>query len=265
MIIKEEGKKTRYYYYKKKSGRHKKPGPKPKKIKKIRKTNKWDYKIVVTSHKKQIDYINKYVSLEAAIKAFKLLKEKNNEIIFPVKYINAKILKEAHYEYLLLKRNNDGILNSKLRNKYGKLTDNIIVNDENWIIYDKAEKLVEETFWIYGFHPLLQRKTFLWILENIVINNIKNTYDILRIVLFKNKIIIKQDNNDIDIIICKNISDAIRMYNLLEEYSNNLKIKQIFFIGSANIIGEFRKNIINDIYNKTRWSIKKITRSTTRP
>lgn len=265
MIIRKPDGKTVYYYYKKKVGRHRKPGPKPKKIKKIRIPIVWNYKIIITSNRKQIAYVNTYPSLEKAIDAFNDIKNTNNEIIFPVKFLNSKIMKKANYEILLLERNLDNKPSNKLHNSYGKLVDNIIINNNKWIIYDKAEKLVEETFWVYGYHPNLQRKNFMWIFNNLLLNNITEYSDILRIILFKNKVIIKKDNNDIELVICKNESDSIRLYNLLEEYCKKYKIKQIFFIGSANKISNFRKIIINDIMAKTNWNLKKINRSSTRP
>lgn len=267
MIIRKPNGKTVYYYYKKKRGRHKKPGPKPKKTKKVStyKHPKWNYKIVITSNRKQIEYVDKYSSLEKAINAFEALKDSNKDIIFPVKFLNSKTMKEANYEILLLEKTDGTKQSTKLHNSYGKLVDNIIINNTRWIIFNKTEKLMEETFWVYGYHPKLQRKTFIWIFNNILLNNIENKLDILRIILFKNKIIVKKDNNDIEIIICKNESDSIRFYNLLESYCKYEKIKQIFFIGSANKLGEFRNNIINDIFIKTHWNRKKITRSTTRP
>lgn len=266
MIIKKKGEKTRYYYYKKKRGRHKKTGPKPKKIIKPRKSFKWDYKIIVTSNKKQIDYVNKYSSIEKAINAFEALKSENEKIIFPVKYINYKGIKDANYEYVLLKRY-DGQTNkaTKLRNQYGKITDHIIINDENWVIFDKMPKLVEETFWVYGFHPKMQRKNFMWIYNNLLESNIKTNYDFLRIFLFKNKLIIKEDNSNINIVICKNMSDGTRLYNKLEEVCNEKNLSQIIFNGCVNVISDIRKTIVEDIQLKTGWTKKKILRSCTRP
>lgn len=266
MIIRKRGEKTRYYYYKKKRGRHKKTGPKPKKVIKPRKKINWDYKIVVTSNNKQIEYINVYTSLEKALKAFDEFKNENDKIIFPVKYINYKGIKEANYEYLLLKRfyENDSKV-TKLRNQYGKLSDHFIINDENWIIYDKMPKLIEETFWVYGFHPKMQRKTFMWIYNSLIVDKVKNKYDFLRIFLFKNKVIIKEDDGNINIVICKNMSDGVRLYNKIEEFCNLYSFKNCIFIGCINPISDLRRDIVNDIKIKTGWTTKKILRSCTRP
>ena len=234
MIIRKRGEKTRYYYYKKKRGRHKKTGPKPKKVIKPRKKINWDYKIVVTSNNKQIEYINVYTSLEKALKAFDEFKNENDKIIFPVKYINYKGIKEANYEYLLLKRfyENDSKV-TKLRNQYGKLSDHFIINDENWIIYDKMPKLIEETFWVYGFHPKMQRKTFMWIYNSLIVDKVKNKYDFLRIFLFKNK----------DIPVTNiNITAAIKKYTYLLFSETN----PTDAIVNKDIPGSMNKNVYNE-------------------
>lgn len=269
MIIREKGKKTRYYYYKKKRGRKKKPGPKPKKKIKPRKVIHFDYKIVTSSLQKQNGYIDNYHTLANAIQALKELEKKNDEVIFPVKIINDEKLKEANFEYLLLRkvRDNDENVNKtpQFRNEYGKLIDNVIETTEKWVIYDKAPMMVEETFWVYGFSPKLQRKTFLWVFENFIINNTQSKQDFLRICIFNNKVIIKKDNNDIEMIICKSISDAIRFYNLLEEYIKKNKLhKQILFFGKCKPRTDLWRTTYNDIEIKTGWNYQKIMRYSTR-
>ena len=49
-------------------------------------------------------------------------------------------------------------------------------------------------------------------MENIIENYISDIFSILQIFLYNNKMIFKYDNNDF--VICKNVSDAIRLYNL---------------------------------------------------
>lgn len=270
MIIREKGKKTRYYYYKKKRGRKRKPGPKPKKKIKPRKVLKFDYKIITTSLQKQNGYIGKYHTLKDAVAALKELEKKNEEIVFPVKTINYKKLIDANFEYLLLKKiretNKDEINKApKFRNEYGKLIENIIDSTDKWVIYDKAPMLVEETFWVYGYSPKLDRKTFLWVFENFIVNNTLNKQDFLKIYVFYNKIVIKKDNNDIEMVICKSIPDAIHFYNLLEEYIKKNKLhKQILFLGSCKSRSDLWKGVYDDISKKTGWNYTKILRNSTR-
>ena len=60
-------------------------------------------------------------------------------------------------------------------------------------------------------------KTSRWIYENLLLGRITNKYDIIRILLYKNKLIIRYDNEPITMIMCKNKSDAIRLYNHLSD------------------------------------------------
>lgn len=266
MIIREKGKPTRYYYYKKKLGRKKKRGPKKKKIHKERKYVPWDFKLIVTSHRKQIKYIDKFQGVEKALIALEKLAKKNEDVLFPVKYVNAHTIKEANYEYVLLKKNINGDEKpAQLRDKYGKLVVNEITNNSIWVIYDKKEMLIEETFWVYGYHPQRQRKTFKWIFENLILNKIENQYTILRVMVLYNKVIIRRDD-DIEIVTCKNVNDSIRLYNQLNEYViKEKKNKNVFFIGAVPKRGELKENLISEIINKTGWNRLKIIRKTTRP
>lgn len=265
MIIKEEGKKTRYYYYKKKVGRKKKRGPKKKKIPKVKQNVHWDYKIIITSSKKQIEYVDKYYSLEKALEALNNLEKENNKVIFPKAYLNFVKIIPANYEYVLLKKNRDGNEENRyLRNEYGKLIEISIDNNEKWVVYDRRSKLVEETFWVYGYHPRTQRKDFTWIYNNLIIGKLFEPYDIIRVVVFRNKVIFKYDSNDIEFVSCKTETDAIKMYNLIEEWVKKRKNRQVFFMGTCNKISDFRKTIINDLIKKTNWPMKKIIRNSTR-
>ncbi len=255
---------------KKKGGRPKKRGPKKKRKRKlIKKTNPrptFDFKIISVSNGKQNGYIDKFTNIETAYIKLNDLKNRNKDVIFPKKIVNSGKIKDVNEEYLLLeKRKGRDIENARLSNNIGKLVEHIISNDINkkWIIRDKIEKLTEETFWVWGYNPS-DRKTFKWIYENILLNNIHSKYDVERITLYKNKIIFQHENDKTDIVFCKNLSDSIRFYNLLEEWTKINKNKQTFFMGSCGTNPEKKKNIEKLIMDVTGWKIKKIQRSSTR-
>ena len=249
-------------------GRPKKRGPKKKKKyiskkPKVSKMKKYDYKIVSVSNGRQDKYIGKYYSLEKAYEEFKHLQTNNSNVIFKKRYTNYIGIKECKYEYLLLKKNrNNDLGNNMLRNEFGKLIEHISTNPK-WVIYDKCEKLVEETFWIYGMCPKTDRKTFEWIYENLIVNRLITDYDIERILIYKNKIVIKYDDKTMNIIFCKNKSDAIRFYELLKVWCK--KHKQVFFIGSYDKLSDKRRELEQEIMDYTGWNKLKIQRSTTRP
>lgn len=254
--------KKKYYYYKKKRGRHKKPGPKKrKKIRGRRWQEKWNVKIVLSNFKKQDTYIGKYHNISEALIAKEELLKQNETIIFPVKFINnghkSNKLLDVNLEYLILKRSDDGNTNNQLRNEYGKFID-ISTNSNTWMIYDRFPCLKEETFWVYGFNPRTDRKTFTWIKNNLI-----NEYEeIVQIYLYNNKVIFRYEEENFNFVICKNVSDAIRMYNMLEK--NYIKNKDVIFTGYLKQNGYRQKETIKMIKNKTGWSLNKIYQKTTR-
>lgn len=248
-------------------GRPKKRGPKKKKKyvskkPKIRKVRRCDFKIVATLNGKQKEFIGNYSTPEEAYNKLNELQKLNDNVVFPRKVINAGKLKESRDEYLILQKNRHGDLKpGQLRNEFGKVVEQQ-TNSSVWEVYDKCERLVEETFWVYGKCPKTDRKTFEWIYENKLIGNLINSYDIERVVLYKNKLIIKHDELPMDIIICKNISDGIRLYNLLEEWCK--KNRQIFFLGSYNKVSDKRRQLENEIIELTGWDKRKIQCPSTR-
>ena len=75
--------------------------------------------------------------------------------------------------------------------------------------------------------------------------------------------ILKDDNNNIDIVFCKNESDAIRFYNKLEEYIKKDKIKQVVFIGDYSELNPKRKALEDELMKLTGWTRKKVQMKTT--
>ena len=225
---------------------------------------KAQYKIIITSHGLQIEFVNWYQTVKDAYKAFKRITTENaKNVVFPVKYINHMTIKEADYEILLLKRRER--LESKaqkLRNEYGQFIDHIIDNDDDWIIVDKCTYNKEESFWVFGYHPKHQRKDFMFILTNFFIKEMKDKDLFKRILIYKNKLLIQYDNN-IEIVICKCVSDCVRLYSEIESKCEILKIKNVCFSGYvSNVI---RDKIESIIHEKTGWNQLKIRRSSTRP
>lgn len=253
---------------KKKVGRPKKRGPKKKRIRrkiisKVKQNIVFDYKIISSVNGKQNAYVGKYSEINDAYAELERLKKQNETVIFPRKFINSTEIIPTKDEYLLLEKNRDGNKqDGMLRNEFGKFITQKIMNNKKWIIREKIVRLVEETFWVYGFDSKTDRKTFSWIWDNLIQGKIYNSYDIIRIAVYKNKLVIKYDNMPLSIILCKNGSDAIRMYNMLSDKAKHLKTKQIIGIGAFNVISEKRRELEKEIEELTGWSKMKIQRST---
>ena len=259
---------TKYYYYKKKVGRHKKRGPKKKPRKRGRSWQEpWNFKLILCNSKKQVKYLGVFHDTEEVEYAKKLLLQKNSEVVFPKKYINnvrnSKHVEEADYEYVILKkiRNSEMEPNSTmLRNQYGAFVEHKTTS-KNWVVYDKFPCVSEETFWVYGKNPKTDRKTFQWVYENLALYYAEEKNNIVLIYLFGNKVIFKYED-DFNFIICKNVSDAIRVYNEIENRAK--KIKNILMTGYTTIKQDRGKQTYEMISEKTGWPKDKICRYTTR-
>lgn len=253
---------------KKKVGRPKKRGPKKKRIRrkivpKVKKNIVFDFKIIATLNGKQNCYISKHVDFTDAHIKLEELKKNNEKVIFPRKFINKNEIINAKDEFLLLEKNRFGNKDDgMLRNEFGKFIKQKITNNKNWVVREKIPRLVEETFWVYGYDPRTERKTYQWIWDNLIISRIVNSYDVIRFMIYKNKLIIKYDDNTISMILCKNGSDCIRMYNMMSDEVSRLKTKQIVPLGAYNVISDKRRELESEIEELTGWSKMKIQRPT---
>lgn len=262
--------------HKRKPGRPKKRGPKkkwrpkkpPQKVGR-KKLPPIKYEIVTCLNGVQKHKVGKYRSIEDAYEKFNTLKEEGKNVIFPMDITGDLYIKKSIWEYLLIEKIEEGENNlvgktTVLRNEYGKLVEQR-TNNKEWRIIDKIQFSPEETFWVWGFSSVKKndRKTFAWIFENKVINGIEEKGFFKRIFLFLNKIVIKDDNEYISIVFCKNESDAIRFYNLLELWVKKYKIKQVLFFGDYASTIERKNAMIDDLTTFTGLSRRQIAMTAT--
>ena len=266
---KEEKKKAKAR--KRRVGRPKKRGPKKKrkyvsrkpKIDK-RSLNIYDYKLVSCHNGRQNGYIGAYVGVNEAYEEVERLLEENKDIVFPARVSIGERIENSRDEYLILEKDRTGEKEAPmLRNQFGKLVRQE-TNSDTWIVLDKFPYDVEETFWVYGYDPLRGRKTFDWIYLNIILGNIETKFDIKRIMLYKNKIVVKDDAGNLDIVFCKTMGDAIRFYNLVSERVTKGKIRQVMMLGNYSQIGDKRRGLEDELMRKTGWSKRKIQMTTSK-
>ena len=187
----------------------------------------------------------------AALQLYHEILQKNNEAVqFPQKYVkSSKKIKKHVYELVLVKKLDvdDTDNTTLLRNKDGKFIENYLVDAPSHKILDKNEWLIEETFHVYGFDPIKERKNFDYIYNNIIL---KNTSIYSRILVYNNKLIHHYDD-DFDMVICKSPSQAVELYDMIEKMIDTKKIPTIFFMGK--ISGSMSTWILNEIEKKTGW------------
>ena len=228
-----------------------------------RKNRKSYFKIIVTSRNKICETIKSTYFEENAIEYFNEARDKaNSTVVFPMKYRNTfgKIV-EAKNELLLVQKIDEESQSTFLKNQYGKYIENIVVDKLNYIIVDKCEYPIEETFFVYGYHPYYERKTFDFIYNEMIKND---AYEYVSVVCFKNKLVIEYDY-DMNIVICKNIDDCIRLYNTLNDRCLSEKITKAVFKGQITFKSSLYKGIIHKIMEKTGWKETKVCRASTRP
>lgn len=219
------------------------------------------FQIILTSNGKEIKHIYNCASERLVNEKFKSLIEENKSVKFPVRYINIGKLVNAHYELFIIKRNDNDPTVTKLKDENGKIK-GFETNDENWVIYDRADYEKEETFWVYGFHPVFQRKDFQWIYDNLISNNLSKE-NMKQILVYQNKLLISTAY-ELNIVFCKNISDCIRLYNELEREKNNNKLKYVFFSGDA-YNSHIRRTWFDKMKKLTGWKSHKLLRKSLRP
>ena len=227
--------------------------------------SRYNYQIIITSHGKQIEFIKSFTTEAKANKHFHKMLKDNKNVVFPTRYINCHKIMEAKYEIVIIKRKEKGDDNiTKLRNDYGEFIDYTTNNDE-WIVYDKSPYDFEETFWVYGFHPLNYRKNFTYIFENLVKPKVTNKYEFTQFIIYRNKFIIKSYDKT-DLVICKNKSDCIRLYNEIKKCcEKDKKCKYCIFSGDWNSNRKLSNDATEIIHDLTNWNSAKIKRNSTRP
>lgn len=253
---------------KRKVGRPKKRGPKKKRIrrkiiKEVKARPLINFKIISSLNGKQNGHIGQYYTYTDAFNKLMELDNDNRLVVFPRRFLNSGKISVPKDEYLLLEKNRDGNKSDgMLRNEFGKIVCHKIKNNNKWVIRDKIVRQIEETFWVYGYCPKTDRKTYTWIYENLIIGGISNPYDVIRVLVYKNKLVIKYDEKPMVLVMCKNKSDCIRMYNLISEDIRKVRNKQVMCVGSYNLISDKRRELEEELIELTGWTRSKIQRST---
>ena len=222
------------------------------------------YSVYITKNRKRIRFVGCSWWKTDAYKIFNNAIEKNRQkSVFP-KVTETNRKNGAHeaidikYEILLVKKTNEEENTvSSFRNEEGKFIDNVITDWENHVIVDKSDWYVEETFGVYGFHPRKERKTYTFILNNLLLNNEDVGDEMRRVMVYKNKVII-QYLDGFDFVICYDTEQAKKMYDMLQNDILKLKKKYIVFMGETT-----SEKWIDKFEEKTGWNRLSISHKTT--
>ena len=229
-----------------------------------RRNKKRIYSIILVNHGKQLQTICSDTTEDKIYKHFESLLKENKKVAFPIRYNNHKhVMVESEYELVIIKcRDELESRVNKVRSNTGEFTD-YTTTDDDWIVIDRAPYNMEETFWVYGYHPRIQRKDFNWIFETFIASDAKNKYMFKSVLIYKNKLLV-DCNGKLEMVICKNREDGIRLYNTIEKEAIKRKLKYVVFMGNVSL-SKYRSEWIKRIKELTHWSDEKVKRSSTRP
>ena len=83
-----------------------------------------------------------------------------------------------------------------------------------------------------------------------------------QVIVVYNKLIIYNEDQ-FDMVICKNLEEAQRLHHTLAKMARKQKIKSLMFMGTASKV--MISNMYDLIHEKTKWPYTKIRRRSTRP
>ena len=217
------------------------------------------YTIILTKNGKQIENLGTAPTPQRIYKKFNKFVKESNKVKIPVMWTHQnKCLVPTKYELYIIKYDDTTTEPMKLRNEFGKFVD-YETSNSNWKVYDRVDYNKEETFWVYGYHPLMERKDYNWIVNNYIFNNSEIKSNFKELYVFGNKLIISC-NGKINMVLTKFKDDCIRLYNTIVDDCTKRKIKNIMYCGDLqNSI--YKHEWINKIEDLTGWDKTKILKS----
>lgn len=216
------------------------------------------YRVILVSNGEYIKTLHRCKTRETSFINFHQIKEAN-KVLYPKKFINNNGIKPVSYKICITKVTEEGDTFRALRDKYGKSYTEQPLGD--WTILHSDEYLVEETFWLYGLNPRSGRPNISEIVKRLM-NGAYAKNMVKQIIVVHNKVLIYNENQ-FDMVICKNKEDAQRLHHTLAKIAKKQKLKSLLFMGTAGptMIGK----MYDIIHEKTKWPMTKIRRTSTRP
>lgn len=195
-----------------------------------------------------------------AMERYNKIIENNKKVRFPKEY-SVKDYKVNRFEFEIvvtknLKDDEDEV--TYFRNEDGMLVETISDFDNHAIIA-KHPWYKEESFYVYGYHPVRDRKDYNFILNNMILNDINSKWDIKTIYTYQNKLLIRYID-DFDFVITKNKEQCDKLfYKLLKDTPKQYK-NNIIYVG--NVHPTQVSKTIDDIVEKTGWERLSVKRPT---
>lgn len=212
------------------------------------------YQIILTENDKKVKTLYTYNREYDALYRFTNIS--NKSILFPKKQVyKNKVLTEVTYHILLLKKRGEGDIGITLRDKYGKLL-NSFNEDPEWVVLGRSEYNIEEQFSVTGANRKLSLEE---IISYVILSKLSDKNP-KQVVLLNNKIII--EGITLNMVTCKDTTEAVRLYNQIRIYCYDKKTKHIIFFGS--VPKQNKKSWYKKIHETTGVGYNRLYRSSSR-
>jgi hypothetical protein len=216
------------------------------------------YRVVLVSNGEYKKTLHKSKTRETAFINFHKIKN-NNKVMFPRKFINTKGIKPVKYQIYITKVTEEGDVFRILRDSYGKTYTENPLGD--WTVIHSDDFDVEETFWMFGMDSKADRPTISEVVKRLMIGAHSKKM-VKQVIVVYNKLIIYNEDQ-FDMVVCKNMLDAQRLHHTLSKIVTKQKIKSLLFMGTAT---KASTGVLYDlIHEKTGWTYTKLRRTSTRP
>ena len=216
------------------------------------------FRVVLVANGEYKKTLHRCMTRETAYINFHKLKDAN-KVFYPQRFINTNKIKPVTYQICITKITEPDDSFRTLRDNFGKLYTEPPLGD--WTIIDSAPYEIEETFWIYGMNPKTERPTIHEVVKRLVTGAYAKNM-VKQVIVVYNKVIIYNEDQ-FDMVICKNLEDAQRLHHTLAKIARKQKIKSLMFMGTASKV--MISNLYDLIHEKTKWPYTKIRRTSTRP
>jgi len=218
------------------------------------------YRVILLRNGKYKKTLHRCRTVETSFINYHEIKEENKSVIFPKKYINSKGIRPVTYKICVVKDFEEKDKERVLRDDFGRIYKEKKLFGK-WTILASNEYNIEEDFWLYGHNPVHDRKTIGEIMKPLMAGAYRAKYS-KQIIVVHNKLVIHSEE-EFNMVICKNKSDAQRLHHTLHKAAKKGKFKSLVFMGTASPATVSRMYEI--ILENTDWPIEKIRRTSTKP
>jgi hypothetical protein len=215
------------------------------------------YRVVLLCNGEYKKTLHRARTLETIFTRYHKIKDEN-KILFPKRFVNSNKIITVKYEIAVTKITEDGDTFRILRDEYGKLYTEKPLGD--WTILATQDYELEETFMLYGLgYKNGERPTIREIVKRLMINAHSKKI-VKQVIVVYNKLLIYNEDQ-FDMVLCKNTEEAQRLHHTLSKIAKKQKIKSLLFMGTATKSNIGR--LYDVIHDETGWPYPKIRRQST--